>query len=60
MLLEIENMKLESYFWSWSKGAALECTFSKKVFDEMKLNLSIYNEGRLKKTSMTEAELTND
>jgi hypothetical protein len=30
------------------------------VFDEMKLNLSIYNKGKLKKASMTEAELTND
>lgn len=26
----------------------------------MKLNLSIYNKGKLKKASMTEAELTND
>jgi hypothetical protein len=33
---------------------------AKKVFDETKLNLSIYNNGRLRKTSMTEAELTND
>jgi hypothetical protein len=29
----------------------------KKVFDEMKLNLSIYNNGRLKKVSMIEPEL---
>ena len=33
---------------------------AKKDFDETKLNLSIYNNGRLKKASMTEAELTND
>ena len=32
---------------------------TKNVFDEMKLNLSIYNNGRLRKVSMTEAELTN-
>jgi hypothetical protein len=32
---------------------------AKKVFDETKLNLSIYNNGRLKKVFMTEAELTN-
>jgi len=31
------------------------CT--KKEFDETKLNLSIYNKGRLKKVSMMEAEL---
>ena len=33
---------------------------AKKEFDETKLNLSIYNKGRLKKVSMMEAELTND
>ena len=33
---------------------------AKKEFDETKLNISIYNNGRLKKISMTEAELTND
>jgi len=33
---------------------------AKKEFDETKLNISIYNNGRLKKVSMTEAELTND
>jgi Rad51 protein len=33
---------------------------TKKVFEETKLNLSIYNKGKLRKTSMTEAELTND
>ena len=32
----------------------------KKEFDENKLNMSIYNNGRLKKVSMMEAELTND
>jgi hypothetical protein len=32
---------------------------AKQVFDESKLNLSIYNNGRLKKVFMTEAELTN-
>ena len=32
---------------------------TKNVFDETKLNLSIYNNGRLRKVSMTEAELTN-
>ena len=32
---------------------------AKKEFDETKLNLSIYNNGRLKKVSMMEAELTN-
>lgn len=32
---------------------------AKKEFDEMKLNLSIYNNGRLKKVSMTEAALAN-
>jgi hypothetical protein len=32
---------------------------NKKVFDETKINLSIYNNGRLRKASMTEAELTN-
>ena len=53
-------MKLESYLRSWFKGAALDITLAKKVFDEMKLNLSIYDEDRLKKASMTEAELTND
>jgi hypothetical protein len=31
---------------------------AKKEFDETKLNLSIYNNGRLKKVSMTEQELT--
>lgn len=30
---------------------------AKKEFDEMKLNLSIYNNGRLKKGSMTEGQL---
>ena len=33
---------------------------AKKEFDESKLNLSIYNNGRLKKVSMTEAELRID
>ncbi|MEP6577104.1 MAG: hypothetical protein ABJB85_11810 [Nitrososphaerota archaeon] len=33
---------------------------AKKEFDETKLNLSIYNNGRLRKVSMIEAELTND
>jgi Rad51 protein len=32
---------------------------NKRVFDETKLNLLIYNNGRLKKLSMMEAELTN-
>jgi Rad51 len=32
---------------------------AKHVFDENKLNLSNYNNGRLRKASMTEAELTN-
>ena len=32
---------------------------AKKEFDETKLNLSVYNNGRLKKLSMMEAELTN-
>jgi hypothetical protein len=32
---------------------------AKEIFDETKLNLSIYNKGRLKKVSMAEAELTN-
>ena len=32
----------------------------KKEFDETKLNLSIYNNGRLKKVSMMEAELRID
>ncbi len=32
---------------------------AKKEFDETKLNLSIYNNGRLKRVSMTEADLTN-
>ena len=32
---------------------------AKKEFDETKLNLSIYNNGRLRKVFMTEAELTN-
>ena len=32
---------------------------AKKVFDEMKLNFSIYNKGRLRKVFMTEGELTN-
>ena len=31
----------------------------KKEFNETKLNLSIYNNGRLKKVSMMEAELIN-
>ena len=30
---------------------------TKKDFDEMKFNLSIYNKGRLRKASMTETEL---
>ena len=33
---------------------------ARQVFDEMKLNLSIYKNGRLRKTSMTKAELTID
>ena len=33
---------------------------AKKEFDESKLNLSIYNNGRLKKVSMMEAELQID
>ena len=33
---------------------------AKKMFDETKLNLSIYNNGRLKKASMMEVELTDD
>ena len=33
---------------------------AKKEFDETKLNLSIYNNGRLKKVSMMEAELRID
>jgi hypothetical protein len=33
---------------------------AKKEFDENKLNFSIYNKGRLKKVSMTEAELRID
>ena len=33
---------------------------AKKEFDEAKLNLSIYNNGRLKKVSMAEAELRID
>jgi hypothetical protein len=32
---------------------------AKEVFDETKLNLSIYNNGKLKKVFMTEAQLTN-
>ena len=32
---------------------------AKKEFDETKLNLSIYNNGRPRKVFMTEAELTN-
>jgi hypothetical protein len=32
---------------------------AKKEFDEIKLNLSTYNNGRLKKVSMMETELTN-
>ena len=32
---------------------------AKNVFDETKLNLSIYNNGKLKKVSMMEAELTD-
>jgi len=31
----------------------------KKEFDETKLNLSIYDNGRLKRVSLTEADLTN-
>jgi len=30
---------------------------AKNIYDEMKLNLSIYNKGRLRKTSMAEGEL---
>jgi hypothetical protein len=33
---------------------------AKKVFDETKLNLSIYNNGRLRKVSMTKVELRID
>ena len=33
---------------------------AKKEFDEMKLNLSIYNNGRLKKVSVMEAKLQID
>ena len=33
---------------------------AKKEFDETKLNLSIYNEGRLRKASVMEAELRID
>jgi hypothetical protein len=33
---------------------------TKQIFDETKLNFSIYNKGRLKKVSMTEAELRID
>ena len=33
---------------------------AKQVFDEMKLNFSIYNKGRLRKVSMTDAELRTD
>jgi hypothetical protein len=33
---------------------------AKKEFDETKLNLSIYNNGRLRKVSMTNAELGID
>ena len=33
---------------------------AKKEFNETKLNLSIHNNGRLKKASMMEVELTND
>ena len=33
---------------------------TKKEFDETKLNLSIYNKGRLRKASITEAELGID
>lgn len=32
---------------------------AKKEFDETKLNMSLYNNGRLRKVSMMEAELTN-
>ena len=32
---------------------------AKQILDEMKLNLSIYNKGRLKKVFMMEVELTN-
>ena len=32
---------------------------AKQVFDATKLNLSIYNNGRLRKVFMTEAELAN-
>jgi hypothetical protein len=33
---------------------------AKKEFDETKLNLSIYNEGRLRKAAVMEAEITKD
>ena len=33
---------------------------AKKIFDDTKLNLSIYNISKLKKVSMMEAELTKD
>ena len=33
---------------------------AKKIFDDTKLNLSIYNVSKLKKVSMMEAELTKD
>jgi hypothetical protein len=32
---------------------------AKEVYDETKLNLSIYNDGRLRKVFMTEAELAS-
>jgi hypothetical protein len=32
---------------------------AKEVYDETKLNLSIYNNGRLKKVFMTEEELAS-
>ena len=38
----------------------IEVRAKKKEFDETKLNLSIYNNGRLNKVSMTEAELRID
>ncbi|MEP6576999.1 MAG: hypothetical protein ABJB85_11280 [Nitrososphaerota archaeon] len=33
---------------------------TKQIFDEIKLNLSIYNNGRLRKVFMTEAEMRID
>jgi hypothetical protein len=38
----------------------IEIRTTKKEFEEMKLNLSIYNNGRLKKVFMTESELRID